>query len=359
MAKRAIKCVIGIDLGDKHSDLVAIANPSGERSRTQMPTTKTAFAEFFENRQRARIAIEAGTHSPWVTEMLRGFGHEVFVANPRRLKLIYGDTNKHDHADAQKLAELAEFNPELLRPIQTRPAELQADMAAVRARMACVRSRTELVNHVRGVLKSFGHRVRKCSTKAFPDAAKEAMPKELREAVAPLLDCIRAQTESIQRYDRMIDELGGKYESVSRLRKIAGVGPITALAFVLVIGDPLRFKHSRDVGPYLGLVPRRSQSGEFDPQLRITKTGNPMLRAYLVQAAHYVLGRFGPDSDIRRFGLAIARRGGKAAKKRAVVAVARKLAVVMHRLWVTRKPYRPLRDAPLDPDPAEPKVTAA
>lgn len=126
---------------------------------------------------------------------------------------------------------------------------------------------------------------------------------------------------------------------------MAGVGPVTALTYVLTIDDPARFRKSRAVGSYLGLACRRSQSGDKDPELRITKAGDPALRFLLVQAAHYILGPFGPDTDLKRWGLALATRGRKNARKRAVVAVARKLGVLLHRLWVTGTVYEPLRNS--------------
>ncbi len=117
---------------------------------------------------------------------------------------------------------------------------------------------------------------------------------------------------------------------------------MTALSFVLVLEDSGRIENSRSVGPFLGLTPKRDQSGQTDKQLRITKAGNAYLRRLLVQCAQYILGEFGPDCDLRRFGLKLAERGGKNAKRRAVVAVARKLAVVMHHLWKVGGDYDPL-----------------
>jgi len=131
------------------------------------------------------------------------------------------------------------------------------------------------------------------------------------------------------------------------MRQIGGVGALTSLVYVLTIGDPARFRKSREVGPYLGVVPRQEESGESAPQLRITKAGDEDLRCLLVGSAHYILGPFGKDSDLRRYGLALSERGGKNGKKRAVVAVARRLAVLLHRLWVSGEKYEPLRNARL------------
>ena len=131
------------------------------------------------------------------------------------------------------------------------------------------------------------------------------------------------------------------YPEALLLQQISGVGPITALAFVLLVEDPRRFEQSREVGAYFGLVPRLDESSDSTPQLRITKAGDELGRRLLVSAAQYILGPFGPECDLRSHGEAIAQRGGKNAKKRAAVAVARKLAVLMHRLWIAKATYDP------------------
>ena len=154
-------------------------------------------------------------------------------------------------------------------------------------------------------------------------------------------------TTYIKEYDREIAELEKKYPQVARLQQISGVGPLISLTFVLTLDDHLRFRKSRPIGSYLGLRPRQRDSGESQPQLRITKAGDGYLRSLLIQGAHYILGKFGPDTDLKRGGLKLAARGGKNAKKRAVVAVARKLSVLLHRLWITGEAYEPLRNARL------------
>jgi transposase len=260
--------------------------------------------------------------------------------------MISRNPSKNDRADAEMLARVARVDPQLLSPIRHRSAEAQADLAVLRSRQALVRARTDLVNHVRGAVKSFGARLPKCSTDAFARKVQEAIPKALRSALLPVLETIERLTGDIRIFDRRVDKRCEEdYPATAALRQVAGVGPVTSLAYVLVLENPARFAKSRAVGSYLGLRPRQSDSGEQEPQLRITKGGDKMLRALLVQAAHYVLGPFGPDTDLRRWGLTLAARGGKNAKKRAVVAVARKLAVLLHRLWVMGKAYDPLRRA--------------
>jgi transposase len=262
------------------------------------------------------------------------------------LRLIYENDRKSDQVDAEYLARLARVDPELLAPIEHRGPEAQKDLAVLRARDALVRSRTTLINVIRGSVKSTGARLPSCDAHSFHRKVTEVIPEALRPALVPLLEVLEELTAKISCYDKQIEALcETKYPETQRLRQPKGVGPLTALAFLLIIEDPRRFKKSRNVGPYLGLVPRRQESGAQQPQLRITKAGDKLLRRLLVSSAHYVLGPFGEDSDLRRHGEAIARRGGKNAKKRAVVAVARKLSVLLHRLWVSGEDYEPLRNA--------------
>jgi transposase len=291
-----------------------------------------------------RIAVEAGTHSPWVSRLLKECGHEVLVANPRKLRLVYENDRKDDEVDAEYLARLARLDPELLSPIQHRSAAVQQDLAVLRARDVLVRTRTKLVNHVRGSVKAVGQRLAGMSTETFGSRALAAIPPELRPALEPVIVAIRTLTEQIRRHDSWVEqEAQVRYPQSAVLRQVPGVGPLTSVAYVLTLEDPKRFAESRMVGAYLGLSPKRAQSGQTDPQLRISKAGDGFLRRLLVGSAHYILGPFGPDSDLRRWGKSIAERGGKTAKKRAVVAVARKLAVLLHRLWVTQEAYEPLR----------------
>jgi transposase len=240
---------------------------------------------------------------------------------------------------------LARVDPKLLHPIQHRGGTAQADRALLRSRNALVECRTKLVNHARGIVKSIGGRLPSCSTSYFHKRVRQDLPNELKPALTPVLDTIGTLTLKIRRLEARIERLASKrYPETGLLRQVSGVGPLTSLSFVLTLEDPERFKHSRTVGPYLGLRPRQSQSGGQDPELRITKAGDTDLRRLLVGSAHYILGPFGPDTDLRRWGLALAARGKKNAKKRAVVAVARKLAVLLHRLWVTAEVYEPLRN---------------
>jgi transposase len=340
--------VVGLDIGDEYCH-AAVLDTGGELlQETRIPTTRKGLTEYFSVPERLRVVLEAGTHSRWISRLLEGLGHEVIVANPRRLKLIYQSDSKTDEADAECLARLGRVDPKLLHPIFHRSEQAQADLSLIRSRDVLVKSRTQMVNSVRGLVKGFGGRLKKCSTESFHRQARESteLSEALKPAVVPILDMIERLTREIARYDRLIKQIATKrYPETKRLSQPSGVGALTALAYVLTLEDPHRFSSSRKVGAYLGLRSRKDKSGNRDPELRITKAGDNMLRRLLVGSAQYILGPFGPDCDLRRWGLKLAARGGKNAKKRAVVAVARKLAVLLHRLWVTGADYDPLRNA--------------
>jgi transposase len=205
-----------------------------------------------------------------------------------------------------------------------------------------VATRTNLINHVRGTIKSVGERMPACTSESFARKTRELVPTALKPALEPIYECLVRIDEQIRECDKSIERIAKRYPDVDVVSQIHGVGILTGLVFILTIDDKNRIEKSRTAGAFLGLRPRKSQSGEGDPQLRITKTGDPFLRRLLVNSANHILGPFGKDSDLRRWGLQLAKRGGKNAKKRAKVAVARKLAVLMHRLWVTGEIYEPI-----------------
>jgi len=337
----------GLDLGDKYSYLCLLDTESGEVvEEGRLRTTPEDFRRRFCSEQPLRIAIEAGTHSPWASRVLKECGHEVLVANPRKVQLIYTNKRKTDEIDAENLARLARLDPKLLYPLKHRGEESQAHLAIIRSREALVGTRTQLVNHVRGAVKSFGGRLPKCPARSFHNKAPDHIPEALWPALGPILETIGSLTQRIRDYERQLETIAKeRYPETELLRQVEGVGVLTALTFVLTLEDPYRFERSRSVGAYLGLVPASDQSGDRDPQKRrISKEGDEMLRKLLVGSAHYILGPFGKDSDLRRHGEKIASRGSKNAKKRAAVAVARKLAVLLHRLWITAEVYEPLRN---------------
>lgn len=342
----APKRTIGVDLGDQESHYCILDRHGDVLSEGTVRTTEGGLTRQFKKLVRARIVIETGTHSPWVSRLLERFGHEVVIANARQVRSIYESDRKTDKVDARVLARLGRIDKELLHPIRHRSAQAQADLAWLRARDALVRIRTKLINCVRGMVKSVGGRLPSASGAYFHKKVREYLPDSIRDALSPLLLQIEQLTAQINDYDKQIESMAEKkYPHTALMRQVPGVGVLTSVAFALTIEDPNRFSKSRDIASYLGLRPRLNESGQSSPQLSITKAGDHMLRRLLVGCAQYVLGHWGPDTDLRRWGLGLMARGGKNAKKRAIVAVARKLAVLIHALWVSGEVYDPLRQA--------------
>ena len=336
---------IGLDLADDKSDWVGLDESGNIIRRQRVRTTESELRAIFGAVAPTTIAIEVGTHSAWISRVLSSLGHEVVVANARRVALIHGNKRKNNSIDAELLARLARADKQLLFPVVHRSAESQADLAVLRSRDVLVRSRSRLITHVRGVSKTFGARLPKCSADAFVVRCSALIPGTVLPAINVILEQIAMLNTSIKTLDKTIAAMMEKYPAAHAVSQIKGVGEVTALAFVLTIDDPHRIRRSRSVGAYFGLVPGTDDSGETHAQKKITKEGDPFCRRLLVGAAQYILGPFGVDSDLRRHGEAIAERGGKRAKKRAVIAVARKLAVLMHRLWIRQDVYVPLFNA--------------
>jgi len=341
------KLTIGMDLGDRATRYCVLDEAGDVILERSIPTTKKGMEQVFSAIPGSRVALETGVHSPWVSRQLTQLGHEVIVAHARNVRLIGESSRKDDRLDARTLARLARIDPQLLSPVRHRSAEAQVHLTVIRARAALVGARTALVNAARGLAKSYGERLRKCGTQQVRQDLAAGLSVELRAALEPLLGEIESLSQRIAAYDRQIEQIAKKeYPEVSLLQQVKGVGTLIALTYLLTLEDPHRFRRSRDVGCYLGLRPGRRNSGSSQPQLHISKEGDRYLRTLMVQGAHYILGPFGEDSDLRRWGLRLAERGGKNAKKRAIVAVARKLAVLLHKLWVNGEVYEPLRNHP-------------
>jgi len=351
-AKRAARCkrfiTIGMDLGDKTSRCCAIDESGEVLFERSIATTKKGMTQLFGAMGRCRVALEVGSHSPWVSRLLASFGHEVIVANARQVKLISQSTRKDDKLDARTLARLARIDPELLRPIRHRSERAQLDLTEIRVRASLVEARTSLVNAARGLAKALGERLPKCDADNLDVERMESLPGTIQAALKPLLEEAASLTEKIHTCDERIEQIARtEYPETELLKQVSGVGTLIALTFVLTVEDAARFQKSRDLGCYVGLRPQRSESGESRPQLGISKEGDIYLRKLLVQGAHCIVSRRGPDTDLKRWGLKLAERGGQNAKKRALVAVARKLAILLHRLWVTGEVYEPLRNSQL------------
>lgn len=345
---------VGLDLGDRSTHYCILDEQGEILKQGSVPTTSAGLRGLLEKLPASRVALEVGTHSPWVSRQTAAMGHEVIVANPRNVAWITQSRRKNDRLDAEKLARLARLDPQMLSPVRHRGEQAQQDLAVIRSRAVLIEARTRIINSARGQAKSLGERLRSCDADQVSAELAASLPGGIRNVVEPLLTAAGHLTEQIQAVEAAIHAIRLRYPEIEMLTAIYGVGELTALSFVLTIEDQQRFGKSRDMGPYLGLVPGQDQSGSSDPQQRITKEGDKLLRWMLVQCAHCILKRGAPDSDLRRWGLAKLEEGKQAqakparkpkGKKRVLVAVARRLAVLLHKLWSTGEVYDPLYGA--------------
>lgn len=339
---KSSEITIGLDLGDRRHRFCVLDGVGGIIEEGSVRNERVALRELSGRFRGALMVLEAGCHSPWISRYLEELDCRVLVANPRKLRAIYQHERKSDRRDAQMLARIGRLDPALLYPVRHGTEEAQADLLRLKLRDSLVRARVALINSVRFTLKSLGYKVANPSSERFHKVVGEGLPEALCQMIAPSVQALAVLTARIKVLEREINTLARtKYPQSARLEEIPGVGPITALYFVLKIEDPNRFTQVRDVGAYAGLCPRRNQSGESDPQLRISKRGDAYLRRLLVSASQYILGPFGPESALRSYGLRLAAEGTARAKKRATVAVARKLAVLLLSLWKSQRPYQP------------------
>lgn len=339
--------IAGIDIGDQRCHLRLI-NFDGELiDETQITTRAAALEKYFRRWPRLRIVIEAGTHSNWIRRTLAGLGHEVLVANPRRLRVIAQSYSKNERHDAWWLAELGRTNLDLLSPTEPRSVQCEQHRLWLHSRESLVEARTKLINSLRGMAKSQGLRLGTCGPTKWVSKVREHCPRELHPALLALARSIAALTREIRQLEKQLEQLADQiYPVTARMRQVNGVGALTTLAYVLVLdNDAGRLKRSRQAGALVGLRPKQHDSGQSAPQLGITKCGDKLLRRLLVQSAQYQLGPFGQDSAIRRWGLKLAAGTNRRAKRRAVVAVARKLAVLLHVLWSKEVDYDPFHGA--------------
>jgi transposase len=329
---------VGLDISDRRSTYCAVDQEGRVIEEGRVENRADSLAALADRFSGAQWTLEAGTHSFWMDRLLRGRGLEVVVVNPRRLRVVSDSLKKTDRSDAATLALLGLFNPQLLWQVRHRGYDAQLALTKLKARDALVRTRTRLINTIRGLVKSFGGRLPRCDADRFHQL-REDLPEELAPALHPLFDVLDTVQDRILVLEARIDELAQSRDEVRRLMTVPGVGSLTALAFVLVLDDPTRFAKSRHVGPYLGLTTRVDQSGQVDKQLRITKAGDEFLRRLLIQCAQSILRPNTRDTALKQWGLALVDRGGRAAKKKATVAVARKLAVLLHHLWISGETF--------------------
>src|ERR1700730_9271868 len=302
---------IGLDLGDRSSFYCVLDEVGEVLLEQRVSTTPKAIEEIFGAIPRSRIALETGTHSPWMSRLLSELGHETIVAHARSVRLSGESGGKGDGLDVRTVARLVRIDPQLLCPVKHRSAEAQADLTVIRARAALVRTRTMLVNAARGLTKSYGERLRGCNARGMKPQVAQDLSPELKRALEPMMREIESVSERICEYDHLLESMTrNRYPEAERLKQIKGVGTLIALTYMLTLEDPHRFRKSRDAACYVGLQPGRRNSGQSEPQIHIGKEGAPYLRSLLVQAAHHVLGAWGVDSDLRRWGMKLAEHGG-------------------------------------------------
>lgn len=352
--KNLSEWTIGVDLGDRNSTAFALNRLSGEVSEFEFEMNEDSVRDQFKERERCRVTFEVGGQSRWFKRVLHSMEFDVCVVDPRRIALITKNVQKNDRNDAMRLAELASADQmstrlTLLNPVTHRSDEMQADLSILKCRNSLVEVRTKFMNLIRGVIKAMGTRLATSSAPRFHHL-KESIPSVLAPALEPIFDQIELLTNQIRGYDRTIKKVQEeRYPEVCAMKAIRGVGTLTAIAYRLTLGDATRFKRSRQTAAYLGLCPKQHESGAIKKELGITKCGDSFVRKLLLQSAHYILGPFGGDCDLRNWGMRLVNRGGAAKKQRAAVAVARKLAVLLHRLWVDQTEYEPLRNQVASP----------
>jgi transposase len=265
--------------------------------------------------------------------LFRRMGFKTIVGNPGKIPSITKSNTKNDRNDARELARLALADPAMLHPVFLRDEVYQQMLRFHHARNMLISQRTQTINQIRGFAKSMGHRIECPSTERFHGQSKADWPRELEECAWPLMGALKTINLKIKAYDRLIERLAGRPEfkqMVERVRVVYGVGIIGSTVFVAAIGGrPDRFDHARDIGAYLGMIPKQDQSGDDDKQLHITHAGSDIVRTALVECAGVAMMSSAKDTDLKLKGLRIAMRGGKIARKKARVAVARGLAVTM------------------------------
>lgn len=354
-AGTSAKKTLGFDLGDRRSHYCLLDRKGREIDQAVVETTPPSLKAFFKRMKGVRLVLEMGTHACWIADLAEEVGLEVLIANPRSFELLTKSYRKTDARDCQLLADAGRMSPQLLSPIVRRPKECRVDLSALRSRKCLVECRTKLVNHVRGVLKFHALRAPSCSPESFHRKVLAVIPKELEMALLPAVQSVEFMNQQIKSLEVQTEKMAKeRYPITSTFEDVAGVGTIVSSTFAMTIGDPDRFPDARTVGAYIGMVPRQQSSGDSTPELSITKAGDGEVRRTLTIASNYIMGPFGPDCDLRRFGLRMidnGRRKGKNAKKRAIIAVARKLAVLLLHLWKTGAKYDPFHLARKNGEP--------
>ena len=324
---------VGLDVSMEATSVCVVSAEGQVTWRGRVKTDPEALARAIRQRapELVRVGMESGAQSTWLWHALRKLGIAVICIDARHAQAALSmQINKTDENDAEGIATL--MRVDWYREVQVKSLSSHADGAVLAGRALLVEQRCALENQIRGLLKNFGLRVKATKGRAFGETVAELSQKEamLGDIVGHLLEAWKGHRQEIAFLTRQI-ELQVRKDATCRLLMTApGVGPITALTYRATIDDPRRFRHSATVGAYIGLTPRRYRSGEIDRQGHISLMGDGLLRRYLYEAANVVLTRSSGSNALKSWGLKVAKRIGM---KKARIAVARQLAVILHRMW--------------------------
>jgi len=325
---------VGLDVSLQQT-AVCVVDQTGKIIREAViPSDPDAIAAFVKSNAKkvARIGLESGSTSTWLWTELNRLGLPVICIDARHAKAaLKMQINKSDRNDAVGIARIMQTG--WYREVRVKALDSHAIKALLVGRALLVKIKRDLENQIRGLLKNIGLVIGRAKMNTFAARAKELIEDKptLAAVVEPLLKAREVIEQQVADLDRKVMRLARSEPQVRRFMTTPGIGPITALCYLATIDDPVRFNKSRNVGAYVGLTTRRYASGEIDWTGRISKCGDKLLRSYLFEAANVLLTRVAKWSTLKAWGMRIAKRSGI---RKAKVAVARKLAVILHRMWI-------------------------
>jgi transposase len=334
-------CYVGLDASKRHTS-VCVTDPNGNVLREgRVETTPKAIVGFLrgDGARFARIGIESSSLAPWIYEGLARARLPIICIEARHAHGALGtQPNKTDRSDARGIADLMRTGS--YRAVHIKTLESRRIRAMLTARKLLKAKAQDIQNGIRGLLLGLGFKFESGRTATFDRRVRTAVSKHefASTIVAPLLELRSKILTEVAHFERRLGDIARHDPVCTLLQTAPGVGPLTALIYRTSVDEPGRFASSRAVGPHLGLVPQTHQSGDIEWRGRISKHGDRDARSALFMAAMVLLTHRGATSWLRRWGEAVAARRGR---KRAIIAVARRLAVVLHKMWLTESPFRP------------------
>lgn len=327
--------IIALDVSDRTAKVCVMGKIAGRKhiiEQTTIQMTKDAFRAYLGAKNPSwPVVFETGTHCRWMENTVKSLGMKPIVANPARMRMMSESNTKNDRNDARELAQMALADVDLLHPVSLRGETCQQMLRLLKARDAMVAVRTKFVNQLRGFAKSMGFRLPGCSARKVGRLDKTQWPDDFEAVAWPIMDVLETLELKIKAYESQIRKLASSPEleaKIDRVREVYGIGLLSGCALVASIdANPERFSKARDAGAYFGLVPKQRQSGEMDMQCHITMAGSEYVRNLMVESAQIALRDGAKDTDIKLKGLRICERGGRIARRKAVIAVARCLVV--------------------------------